>query len=403
MEFRFTRRPMSFFAFATLTTLAAIALISACSADAPPSGEPIVTTIQSFTAKSANATSPALVTLSWNVQGLGGQPATCEITSDDPAMSPITIDPCRASQSQNVSAATNDPSRTITYSLKVTSAIGVIDTATTPFTITAGVNESFDIALSGVEALPAVVADAVTAAVARWEQVIVSGFPDSSSYPVWCQNPVGYTMPASIDDLLIHVEIVEMDGASGTLASAGPDCILLEGERALTGIVSIDAADVDSMVEDGTLTDVLIHEIGHVLGLGTLWDTGTWGSRHLILGSGTSNPRLNGPATNAEWQRLGGFGETPLEATGSAGTRESHWRETTFKTEIMTGWIDPIAPLSTVTIAGLADLGFNVDLAAADDYTLPDSTGGSGVLRPNSQTRQLIEDTRFAPPMHTPR
>ncbi|MCB1257881.1 MAG: hypothetical protein KDB26_12290 [Microthrixaceae bacterium] len=402
MEFRLARRSRSHFAFATLATLAAISLISACSADAPP-GEPVVTTIQSFTATSLNATSPALITLGWNVQGLGGQLATCEITSDDPAMSPITIDSCRASESRNVSAATNDPSRTITYSLKVTSAIGVIDNATTTFTIGAGATESFDIALSGVDSLPAEVADAVTAAVSRWEQVIVSGFPDSSSYPAWCQNPVGYTMPSTIDDLLIHFEVVEMDGLNGTLASAGPDCILLEGERALTGIVSVDSADVDAMIEDGTLTNVLIHEIGHVLGLGTLWDTGSWGSRHLILGSGTDNPRLNGPATNAEWQRLGGLGETPLEATGSAGTRESHWRESTFETEVMTGWIDLTAPLSTVTAAGLADLGFNVDLAAADDYTLPGGTGGAGVLRPGGQTRQLIEDGRFAPPMRTPR
>jgi hypothetical protein len=51
-----------------------------------------------------------------------------------------------------------------------------------------------------------------------------------------------------------------------------------------------------------------------------------------------------------------------------------------FNNELMTGFIDQGAnPLSRVTIASFGDLGYQVDLSAADPYTLPLSPAlGSG-------------------------
>jgi hypothetical protein len=35
--------------------------------------------------------------------------------------------------------------------------------------------------------------------------------------------------------------------------------------------MSFDTADLDRMEADGCLQDVILHEMGHVLGFGTLW------------------------------------------------------------------------------------------------------------------------------------
>ena len=63
----------------------------------------------------------------------------------------------------------------------------------------------------------------------------------------------------------------------------------------------------------------------------------------------------------------------PVENTGGVGTRGSHWRETVFRTELMSGFIDAAGnPISRVTVASLGDLGYQVDLDSAEPYALPD-------------------------------
>ena len=62
----------------------------------------------------------------------------------------------------------------------------------------------------------------------------------------------------------------------------------------------------------------------------------------------------------------------PVENTGGAGTRDSHWRETVFRNELMSGFIAATGnPLSKLTVAHLQDLGYVVDMAAAEPYRLP--------------------------------
>jgi hypothetical protein len=62
----------------------------------------------------------------------------------------------------------------------------------------------------------------------------------------------------------------------------------------------------------------------------------------------------------------------PVENTGGPGTREGHWRETVFRNELMSGFIaQPGNPLSRLTVASLADLGYQTDLDAAEPYVLP--------------------------------
>ena len=63
--------------------------------------------------------------------------------------------------------------------------------------------------------------------------------------------------------------------------------------------------------------------------------------------------------------------ENDIESYGS-GVLDLSWRESVFGGELMSTVLDaPDAPLSAVTVASLADLGYEVDYAAAEPYALP--------------------------------
>ena len=61
-----------------------------------------------------------------------------------------------------------------------------------------------------------------------------------------------------------------------------------------------------------------------------------------------------------------------MENTNGLGTADMHWRESVLGNELMTGFVDfGPQPLSAITIASLAAMGYSVNPAEADAYTLP--------------------------------
>ncbi len=211
---------------------------------------------------------------------------------------------------------------------------------------------------------------AFNAAAARWEQVITADVADAT-IPNFngCGNagPVG-----TIDDLIIDVTIAPIDGPGRVLGSAG--FCARTGTIARAGSMTFDSADVGPWLTANQFDRVVLHEMGHVLGIGTMWPTA-----NLLDTTNPSDPRFTGAAAVAEWRTLSSDPTAtgvPVEATGGTGTALAHWRETTFRSELMTGWISlTSSPLSRLSIASLGDLGYQVDLAAADPYVL-----GSGLL-----------------------
>ncbi len=197
------------------------------------------------------------------------------------------------------------------------------------------------------------------AAVARWEQAIVGDLPDATYNGV------------AVDDLLIDAAAAPMDGPGGILGGAGPDAVR-PGGLTTHGTMTFDTADIANMEANGALRGVVMHEIGHILGVGTLW-----GDR--LAGNGTTDPRFTGPQAVAEYSVLTGRAETgvPVESGGGPGTRYSHWSESVFQNELMTGYASGDLALSRMTIASMADLGYQVNLNAADAYSLP---GGAGLV-----------------------
>jgi hypothetical protein len=211
---------------------------------------------------------------------------------------------------------------------------------------------------------------AFAAAADRWARVIVGDLPEVR---------IGDDV---IDDVLIIAQGKKIDGPGHVLGSARPTHLRVAPDGSLLqpcrGEMSFDVADLAEMAADGTLGDVITHEMGHVLGIGgSLWDR-----RRLVVPGPDSpaaleDPVFVGAAAMAEYGRLtGGDGApprpVPVENRGGSGTARSHWREGVFDAELMTGFVDPAGnPMSRVTVGCLEDLGYQVDYAAADPYTLP--------------------------------
>ncbi|WP_051963466.1 leishmanolysin-related zinc metalloendopeptidase [Deinococcus misasensis] len=201
----------------------------------------------------------------------------------------------------------------------------------------------------------------------RWEGVIQAGLQDFTDFDV------GGGRILNVDDLEISVSAVNMDGVGGILGRAGPEYVRPRTELPITGIMQFDVADLAQMEASGTLENVILHEMGHVLGIGTLykWDELLSHNGGLDCLQATSVV-FGGAQAMQQHAALGGSGPVPVEDQYGAGTQCGHWQEARFDHELMTGFVEngPM-PLSTLTVGALQDLGYQVNLNAADAYTLP--------------------------------
>jgi hypothetical protein len=134
-----------------------------------------------------------------------------------------------------------------------------------------------------------------------------------------------------------------------------------------------DVADLEALEASGRLEYVILHEMMHVIGFGTIW---TELPIPLLSGAGTTDPYFTGPAAREYLASLNGGSfytgtPVPVEAGGGAGTADSHWREAVFKSELMTGYLSQgVNPLSATTIGSFQDLGYSVDVSRADPFDL---------------------------------
>ena len=197
----------------------------------------------------------------------------------------------------------------------------------------------------------------------RWTKVIVGDLPR-----VRVDNEM-------IDDVLILAQGRAIDGPGRILGQAGPTHVRPgnAGKHAFLpakGIMSFDTADLAKMGRDGTLNDVITHEMGHVLGIGTIWEL-----KGLLKRPGTANPTFAGTGAMEEYRVLRGATRrrrVPVENTGGPGTADGHWRETVFRNELMSGFIAaPGNPVSRLTVASLGDMGYEVDVDAGETFVLP--------------------------------
>ena len=253
------------------------------------------------------------------------------------------------------------------YSLSINPAVA----APTPTPTPTPAPGAFDVALSynGLSSSQIAIFEQ---AAARWEAIIVGDLPNAT----WNGQ--------AVDDVLISASVVTIDGRGGILGQAGPDSLRSGSFMPIHGVMQFDAADMAAMEANGTLLEVIVHEMGHVLGVGTLWTY-----HGLLTGAGTSNPLFVGARATAEYNALFGTnaGGVPVENTMGAGSRDSHWRESIFGNELMSPVIGGAGnPISRITAASLADMGYQVNMNAAGAYTPPTGTVGASSTQSSGGT-----------------
>lgn len=157
---------------------------------------------------------------------------------------------------------------------------------------------------------------------------------------------------------------------------------------------------------------IILHEMGHVLGLGTLWqyfsgflkfstsDPNSCTGEYLKTSARKAYLSVGGVYTDVQYNNT-----PPVETDYGAGTKCAHWDETRLGIELMTGFAPPswapFAPLSKITIGALEDMRYKVDYTKADSYTVKRAKSQHEDLKAKGATgKAALEVNR--PQMHLP-
>ena len=186
------------------------------------------------------------------------------------------------------------------------------------------------------------------------------------------------SMPATRDTVALGViVVVSLDTlAPGVLASTTP-CAFRDGTSRLPSIASVrlsrDFVLAMSSAGRGTaLENVLVHEFAHAWGFG-----GALSAIAPQLLAPGADLAFTGARAREAFEVLGGrrWSGVPVPFETAAGLAgHGHWRHAALAGEVMTatlGSLDVRLPISAITLAALADLGYVVDLAAAESYLVP--------------------------------
>ncbi len=190
----------------------------------------------------------------------------------------------------------------------------------------------------------------------RWMLIIMEDLPDYEFTQGWAGQcgSQSFEIPAGerIDDLRIYVAKLPSSGV-GPHGRADLSVLREATHLPVLGCMVFDLSHANLLITG-------LHEIGHVLGVGTrVWDN--LGFRQDPKG----DEHFNGPLAIAAFDDAGGRNYTGAKVPVDG----SHWRVGVFGDELMTP--TGSGAISAITVQSLADLGYGVDLSQADAYTLP--------------------------------
>ena len=224
-------------------------------------------------------------------------------------------------------------------------------------------------------------------------------FIDAAAF--WNSTITGFQLPydgagnPTPHSLTINASLPDIDGVNGILGSAGPEFVRYYDDNpvgqptvalyyTLSGAMEFDSADVAALVANNTFYGVVLHEMAHVLGIGTLWEFNSNVNNTVYNLYTDGSGQYLGPNALREWRNeFNRPGDTfvPVELGGSAGTANGHWNEVDngagntgivsnltgmdFANELMTGWASNTFFISRTTLGGLEDLGYLVDYSKA--------------------------------------
>jgi hypothetical protein len=182
---------------------------------------------------------------------------------------------------------------------------------------------------------------------------------------LWEEIIVGYQPGIARQTLTVFLTVLPIDGPGGMVGVAGPTGAASEGGFVLTtvGAMQIDSADLPLLEADGLVEDLVAHELGHILGIGTQWvANGVYTD-----GSGAYRGPSGIAAFRTEFDPDATF--VPVELSGGPATADGHWDDRLdlldpagrpLADELMTGTPSGANYLSNTTIQSLRDIGFEV-------------------------------------------
>ena len=202
----------------------------------------------------------------------------------------------------------------------------------------------------------------------HWEAAIQTEHPDYTFSEAWSgtcgDQSINIIEGEQIDDLRIYIK-KSNDG----YRMSGTPIALHASSLPVIGCIQVSPQLSYSFQ---LIADVGLHEIGHVLGIGTIWhDSG-------MLRDLNGDTHFAGPQAIAAFDQAGGTdyqdAKVPTERDGL------HWHYSILSGELMARSLRGELALSAITLQALSDLGYSVDLSAADPYVLPSPTAAKSVV-----------------------
>ncbi|MEO0691253.1 MAG: VPLPA-CTERM sorting domain-containing protein [Pseudomonadota bacterium] len=234
-----------------------------------------------------------------------------------------------------------------------------------------------DIRLNYTNPVDPTFSEAMDSAVQIWEYLLPS-YASPRRDVSGLLNPATGAPFAGTLELQISVEAI--DGFGGSFGSVGPSRIFSseDGTNLYThaGNLVFDEVDIQNFAFRGSLVPLFTHQMAHMLGFGTLWDSGPYDL--------TNNEEFSGPIYQpTEYRGVNGLAAyraevdptadfIPLEQFPAPGVFGRQWDESDpgapsavpgnfFQDELMGGILDfsETQFISETTVASFADLGYN--------------------------------------------
>jgi len=208
----------------------------------------------------------------------------------------------------------------------------------------------FNIDLNFADDIPETIRQGIAQAADRWTKIIVGDLPDEGS----------------IDD--VQIDVVSGQLADTILATGGPDQFRTGSNLPYHGVITWADASLDETTSRAV--DIALHEIAHVLGFGTMWET------EGFLDTQIGAPVYTGQAALAMYKFAvdPNAKGVPVEPDADDAAIGSHWASSWAAVndqifDVMAAHLSMSQIgrfISTVTVGAMQDLGYQVNYSQAD-------------------------------------